>query len=82
MPGAPYRTETREEAYRTWRACGRNALMAVRDLEKKGLRINRNTISDWAVKFSWKARADRAETEERRAREAMGEGSRRPYRRP
>ena len=73
MTGALYGVGTQEEAYRTWRVCGRSPMATVNELRRKGFHLTRDTIYAWMTKFSWKERADRAEAEERRVREAMGE---------
>ena len=73
MRGSRHATEAREEAYRSWRACGRSPMKAVLDLERKGFSIGRTAIQEWVRRFSWKERAARADAEEERAREAVGE---------
>lgn len=56
MSGKRHTEQEREEAYRTWRACGRNIVRTVRELEKNGLHLDRRTIYTWIDTFSWKNR--------------------------
>lgn len=71
MARKSYLTETVETAYRTWRECGQNVEMTLRQMEKKGWKLSRPTIYEWADKYAWKDRAARAEAEEHKAADAV-----------
>jgi len=69
MANKSYQDETRETAYQTWRDCGQNYQFTLKELKKKGFIISAPTLYDWAEKYTWKDRAARAETEERKAKD-------------
>lgn len=48
----------RENAFQTWYAHGRNDSETVRELQKQGFSVTRQTISAWKDKYSWSSRAD------------------------
>ena len=72
MANRSYQADTREDAYKTWRECGQNVEQTIRSLSKKGYFITKPTLYDWIEKYSWKDRAARAEAEEQKGKEAMG----------
>jgi len=67
MANRSYQSETREDAYRTWRGCGQNIEQTLSALKRKGYSISKPTLYDWIEKYGWKERAARAEAEERKA---------------
>lgn len=71
MANKSYQTETREDAYKTWRECGQNVEQTIRTLKKKGYLITKPTLYDWIEKYGWKERAARAEAEEQKAKDAV-----------
>ena len=66
MARRSYETETREDAYRTWRDCGQNIEETLAVLKKNGYFISKPTIYHWMEKYGWKERAARAEAQERK----------------
>lgn len=72
MAAKSYIPENRELAYRTWRACGQNVELTLKELKKKhGFPLSKPTLYDWIDKFNWKDRACRAENEEQRMKDAV-----------
>ncbi len=71
MANKSYQTDTREDAYKTWRECGQNIERTMRSLSKKGYFITKPTLYAWIEKYNWKDRAARAEAEEQKGKEAM-----------
>lgn len=71
MAKKSYRTETREDAYKTWRECGQNFAETKRALDKKGYFISVPTLTDWAAKYEWKERSARAEAEAQEMKAAL-----------
>lgn len=71
MANKSYITETREAAYRAWRACGQNVTLTIKELKKKGFTISAPTLYDWVDKYAWKERAARAEVEEQQAKDIL-----------
>ncbi|MHB8110878.1 MAG: hypothetical protein ACYDHW_12715, partial [Syntrophorhabdaceae bacterium] len=66
MANRSYQSETREDAYRTWRECGQNVEQTIAALKKKGYFTSKPTLYDWIEKYGWKERAARAEVLERK----------------
>ena len=50
MARRSYETETREDAYRTWRDCGQNIEETLAVLKKNGYFISKRTIYHWMEK--------------------------------
>jgi len=71
MANRSYMAETREAAYLTWRKCGSNVEMTLRELAKQGWTLTKPTLYEWMEKFGWKERAARAEAEEMKAADAV-----------
>ena len=67
MARKSYMAETIETAYRTWRKCGQNVELTLRELAKQGYPITKPTIYEWVERYAWKERATRAEAEEQKA---------------
>jgi len=72
-----YDLEFRNLVWQTWRKCGRNAAEAERELQKLGYTVTRAQIGLWIKQdggddgLTWHQRADRADAEERRAKDAV-----------
>jgi hypothetical protein len=64
MTRIAHNTETREEAYRTWKASGQNVDRALKELKKGGFVLCRETLSAWRDRYAWKERAAGAEARE------------------
>lgn len=72
MPGKSYIAETRELAFRTWRAQGENVEQTVKTLKKEhGVGVTKPTIYGWMEKFNWKERATRADAEAQKTRDVI-----------
>ena len=71
MANKSYMSETKEAAYLTWRKCGQNVELTLRELAKQGWTLTKPTIYEWMEKFGWKDRAALAEAAERKAADAV-----------
>ena len=49
-------TESRELAFQTYRECGGNKELTLRELEKKGLKLSKPTLYEWIEKFNFDGR--------------------------
>lgn len=58
--------ESRELAFQTYRECGGNKELTLRELEKKGLKLSKPTLYEWIEKFNFDGRLVKADAENQR----------------
>lgn len=67
--GLPYERQTRETAFRVWRAAGQNVSETLRTLQNEHgfTKLQRSTVYGWMQEDGWQDRAARLQHEQERA---------------
>ncbi len=75
MARITYNIDTIDLAFHIWRKLGRHFESALKELDKKGYVISKQTLYNWASEYGWNERADSVDEQE-----AKNKGKRQSFR--